>query len=63
MPKSIKSIIMARDNLTEAEADDLIAQTQEAFDDYVSENDLDSAQNICMEFFGLEPDYLDEFMF
>ena len=63
MPKSIKSIIMARDGLTESEADDLIAQAQEAFDHYVSENNFDSAQNVCMEFFGLEPDYLDEFMF
>jgi len=63
MIKSIKSVIMARDDLTESEADDLIAQAQEAFDYYVSNSDLDSAQNVCMEFFGLEPDYLDEFMF
>lgn len=60
--KTIKQIIMQRDGLTSQEADNLIADAQATFDAYMGEGDLDSAENICEEFFGLEPDYLIEFL-
>ena len=61
MRESIKKTIMHSMDLTEAEADKLIRQAKEAFNQYVEEDDDDGAQNVCSEFFGLEPDYLDEF--
>ena len=61
MRESIKKTIMHSMDLTEAEADKLIRQAKEAFNQYLADSDEDSAENICEEFFGLEPDYLDEF--
>lgn len=58
--KSIKQILISRDGMTENEADDLIAEAKETLNDYIMENDMDAAYDICYEFFGLEPDYLDE---
>lgn len=58
--ETIKEIIMRRDGLTSDEVDNLIADATEALDNYLDNNDLDSAHNICSEYFGLEPDYLDE---
>ena len=57
MPESIKQILMRRDNLTSEEADRQIDSAREAFYGY-----LDSADNVCQEYFGLEPDYLDELL-
>lgn len=54
----LKKTIMKRDNLSEKEADDRIANAKAAFDEYLSCGDEESAYNICDEFFGLEPDYL-----
>lgn len=58
--KSIKQILISRDGMTENEADDLIAEAKETLNDYIMENDMDAAYDICYEFFGLESDYLDE---
>ena len=58
--ETIKQILIRRDNMTSEEADDLIAEATEALNDYLDHNDLDSAHAICSEYFGLEPDYLDE---
>jgi len=54
----VKDILMKRDNMSEEEALDLIEEANEAFDDYMCEGDIDSAMDICAEYFGLEPDYL-----
>ena len=59
--ETIKEVLMWRDGMTSQEAIDLIDDAKEAFEEYLSEGDLDSAENICMEYFGLEKDYLDEF--
>lgn len=58
--RTIKGILMNRDSMDEAEADDLIEEAKEAMQEYLAEDDLESAENICEEFFGLEPDYLME---
>ena len=42
------------------DADDLIAQAQAEFDEHIINNELDLAENICQEWFGLEPDYVIE---
>ena len=57
---SIKQILMTRDNMIERDADDLIQQAYEAFHDYLVSGDTDYAENVCSEYFGLEPDYLEE---
>ena len=56
--KSIKQILMDRDGLTAKEADDLIAEANEDFQDRLTEGEMPF--NICEEYFGLEPDYLEE---
>ena len=60
--RSIKQILMTRDDLSEESAQESIDEAREDFNYYLSEGDLKSAYNICQEHFGLEPDYLDEFM-
>lgn len=60
--KSIKQILMERDEMSEEEAEDLIEEAKEALLEYLDDEDIFSAENICEEFFGLEPDYLDELM-
>jgi hypothetical protein len=60
--KSIKETLMQRDNISESEALSLIGEAMEQFQTYLAEGDTESAEDICGEYFGLEPDYLDEFM-
>ena len=60
--KSIKEILMSRDNMTADEADDYIKLAHEEFDMHMENGDLASAEQICADYFGLEPDYLDEFI-
>ena len=60
--KTIKQILMIRDGYTKEEADEYIAEAQAQFDLYLEEGDTEGAEQICQEYFGLEPDYLDEFM-
>lgn len=59
---TIKQILMERDGLSDEEADDLIAEAKQALLDYLDNDDQLSAQEVCEEFFGLEPDYLMELM-
>ena len=62
MRGSIKEVLMDRDGMSEGEAQELINDAEEAFNEYLSDGDIASAEQICLEYFGLEPDYLDEFM-
>ena len=54
---TIKKILMERDGMTEDNAIQLIKDAQRTLDEYLEEGDIESAENICAEFFGLEPDY------
>lgn len=56
--KSIKETIMERDGLTEMEADQLIKEAKADFNESIACADLESAENICADWFGLESDYL-----
>ena len=58
MFEGVKRILMERYEMTAEDADELIDEAEEQFDDYVSIGDLDSAYLINAEYFGLEPDYL-----
>jgi len=58
----IREILMERDDMTESAADELIEEAREAMQEYLSNDDQDSAYNVCEEYFGLEPDYLDELL-
>ena len=60
--KSIKETIMRRDNITEAEADELIQEATEQLQIYIECDNYMGAEDICNEYFGLEPDYLFELM-
>jgi len=55
---SIKSILMKRDGMTESEADDLISEAKDMLQQYIMEGDLSSAEDVCADYFGLEPDYI-----
>ena len=54
----IKEILMKRDGLTEDEATDLIQEAQEDLHNRLADGEM--PMDICAEWFGLEPDYLDE---
>lgn len=56
----IVRILMKRDGMTYEEADNLIDEAKEALQNYLDEGDSFGAENVCEEFFGLEPDYLYE---
>ncbi len=58
--KNLKETLMQRDGISAEKADKLILAAQQDLEDYLKEDDMDSAYNICAEHFGLEPDYLEE---
>ena len=58
--ESIKSILIRRDGMTEDEANSLIEDAKATLSLYLDAGDMSSAEDICAEFFGLEPDYLME---
>jgi|TARA_R100000900_G_scaffold124615_1_gene99056 hypothetical protein len=62
MADSLKSVLMQRDQLTSDEADDQIQDAQRQFDLYLEDGNLTGAEQICAEYFGLEPDYVIEFL-
>lgn len=59
--ESIKSVLIRRDKMTSDEADDLIQEARQQFNSYLEAGDMTSAEDICSEYFGLEPDYIIEF--
>ncbi len=56
--KTIRETLVERDNISEEEANTLILAAKIQFDKYLIEGDLDSADEICEEYFGLEQDYI-----
>ena len=60
--KTLKETLMLRDGINESEALDRIALAIDDMNDYLAEGDLDGAENICREHFGLEPDFLTELL-
>lgn len=62
MADSIKSVLIKRDGLTAEDAIDRIAEAREQFNLYLEAGDMEGAEQICADYFGLEPDYLHEFI-
>lgn len=60
--ESIKQVLMRRDGVSEQDAQDLIDEARAALQEYLDLGNYIDAQDVCQEFFGLEPDYLDELM-
>jgi len=60
--KSIKETIMYRDGIDSYEADELILQAREELIDIINLGDLDAAEMVIKDYFGLEPDYLMELL-
>jgi len=60
--RNIKQVLMDRDGMSENDADNLIDEAIEQLNCYLSDGDISSAEDICAEYFGLEPDYLFELM-
>ena len=59
---TIKQVLMRRDGMSDVEAQRLISDAKIQLMEYLDEGDLEGAENICEEFFGLEPDYLMELL-
>jgi hypothetical protein len=60
--ESIKEVLVRRDGMSEEEADGLIEEAKECLECYLDDRDFAAADDICAEFFGLEPDYIMELM-
>ena len=60
--ETIKDILIRRDNMTPNDADKLILAAKKQLAAYLADGELDLAENICQEFFNLEPDYIYELL-
>jgi hypothetical protein len=60
MVDSIKSVLMKRDKMSEKDADSLIREARKDLQNRLSEGEM--PDDICEEWFGLEPDYIMELM-
>ncbi len=60
---SLRETLIARDGITNAEADELIAEARAQRFAYLDDGDTELAHDICEEMFGLEPDYLDDLLY
>ncbi len=63
MRDTIKEVLMERDEMTSQEADEAIKEAKERLNQLITEGRLSEAHDICLDEFGLEPDYLDELLF
>jgi len=59
---SIKKILMQRDGNSPEEAEKRIEEAKEAMHNYLASGDVMEAEDVCAEFFGLEPDYIMELL-
>ena len=62
MTDTILSVLMTRDKMSKQAALDMIDDAKEALQDYLEQDDIESAEDICAEYFGLEPDYIFELL-
>ena len=60
--ETIKQVLMRRDGLTSQEADEAIQEAREALQGYLEDGDMEAAENVCEEYFSLEPDYIFELL-
>jgi len=62
--EDIKQILMRRDGMSAEEADELIADARKDFNERITNEDYSviGMDDFCTEWFGLEPDFLIEFL-
>ena len=53
---SIKKVLMERDGMSSRAADDLIRDAKQDLNERLTSGE--DADDICMDWFGLEPDYI-----
>lgn len=58
MIDTIKDVLINRDKMSPEDADDLIAEAREELFERIEEGEM--PYDICEEYFGLEPDYLEQ---
>lgn len=58
--KTIKEILIKRDDMSEEDANSLIEEARTDFHNQLSQGKMPT--DICEEYFGLEPDYIFELM-
>ena len=61
MRNSIVQVLMNRDGLTKEEAQDKFNECKAEMNERLANGEM--PYDICEEFFGLEPDYLDEMIY
>lgn len=61
--KEIIEILMSRDNLTKEEAQELIEECGEEIMGAIMRGNYQECEDILASYLGLEPDYLDAFLF
>ena len=57
---SIKKVLMERDGMSEKEAEDLIMDAKADMNERLADGEM--PEDICEEWFGLEPDYIFDLM-
>ena len=60
MIESIQEVLMKRDGITKEEADNLVRAAKEDLIERLDEGEM--PYDICEEWFGLEPDYLEQLL-
>jgi hypothetical protein len=59
----LKSVLMKRDEITSDEADDLIKAARDELFELIDQGEIEEAENICENHFGLEADFIMELMY
>jgi len=62
---TVKEVLMRRDKMSESDADDLIQEFKDELDAVMGAPDFSFNEpgELMADYFGLEPDYLDEFLY
>jgi len=60
--KSILEVLVRRDNMSEEDAMELINEAKDELEMRLSGESNENAYEICMDYFGLEPDYIMELL-
>ena len=64
MPRtSISEVLQERDGLTKEEADEQVHEARGRFKELLEEGNIMELDDFCLDEFGLEPDYMDEFLY
>ena len=63
MEETIKEVLMRRDDMDEVDAEELIAEAKEDLQDRLEDAEtFGDPEDICIDWFGLEMDYIMELL-